>query len=69
LIEEYRQAGYMTELGRFTYPKFEDLGSTLTVEDVALEVGRLRVQRRVNSVRLSLSSPALDNLMILPLLM
>ncbi len=37
LIEEYRQAGYTTELGSFTYPKFEDLGSTLTVEAVTFE--------------------------------
>lgn len=32
LVEEFRQAGYMTELQTFTYPKYEDLGSTLTVD-------------------------------------
>lgn len=37
LIAEYRQAGYVTELGSFTYPKFEDLGSALSVGGVRLE--------------------------------
>ena len=37
LTTEYRQAGYVTEIGTFTYPKFEDLGSTLSVEDVPIE--------------------------------
>lgn len=31
LVEEYRRAGYVTEIQTFTYPKFEDLGSSLTV--------------------------------------
>jgi len=31
LIEEYRKAGYETEIQTFTYPKFRDLGSTVTV--------------------------------------
>lgn len=37
LIREYRQAGYVTELGTFTYPKFEDLGSTLAVGSVTIK--------------------------------
>lgn len=31
LIEEYRKAGYVAEIQTFTYPKFEDLGSNLTI--------------------------------------
>jgi len=31
LIEEYRKAGYVTQVQTFTYPKFEDLGASLTV--------------------------------------
>lgn len=31
LIEEYRKAGYQTEVQTFTYPKFRDLGSTISV--------------------------------------
>lgn len=31
LIARYREAGYVTEVGTFTYPKFLDNGSTLTV--------------------------------------
>lgn len=31
LIEEYRKAGYQTEIQTFTYPKFRDLGSTIRV--------------------------------------
>ncbi|HEY9725802.1 MAG TPA: M28 family peptidase, partial [Chroococcales cyanobacterium] len=37
LVAEYRQAGYITEVGRFTYPKFEDKGSTLTIDGVIVE--------------------------------
>lgn len=37
LIQEYRQAGYVTEVQTFTYPKFEDLGSTLTVNNRVIE--------------------------------
>ncbi len=37
LTGEYRQAGYVTELRTFTYPKFEDLGSTLTVGGVTVK--------------------------------
>jgi len=37
LMREYSQAGYVTELRSFTYPKFEDLGSTLTIGDVPLK--------------------------------
>jgi aminopeptidase YwaD len=29
LVEEFRKAGYRTELQTFTYPKFRDLGSTI----------------------------------------
>lgn len=31
LIEEYRKAGYQTEIQTFTYPKFRDLGSTVSI--------------------------------------
>lgn len=31
LIQQFRQAGYNTEVQTFTYPKFEDLGSNLIV--------------------------------------
>jgi len=31
LIQQYRRAGYVTKIYTFTYPKFEDLGSSLTV--------------------------------------
>ncbi|MBD1843266.1 M28 family peptidase [Cyanobacteria bacterium FACHB-63] len=31
LIEEYRKAGYQTEVQTFTYPKFRDLGSNVSV--------------------------------------
>ncbi len=37
LIREYRQVGYATEVQAFTYSKFQDLGSTLTVGDVQLQ--------------------------------
>lgn len=37
LLAEYRQAGYQTELGKFTYPKFEDRGSALTVNGVIIK--------------------------------
>jgi aminopeptidase YwaD len=37
LIGEYREAGYVTEIGTFTYPKFEDRGSSLTVEGIKIE--------------------------------
>lgn len=37
LLAEYRQAGYQTELGKFTYPKFEDRGSTLTINGVIIK--------------------------------
>lgn len=32
LLQEYRKAGYMAEVQTFTYSKFEDLGSNLTVD-------------------------------------
>lgn len=31
LLQEYRKAGYIAEIQTFTYPKLEDLGSSLTV--------------------------------------
>lgn len=37
LIEEYRKAGYVAEVQSFTYPKFEDLGSNLTVGKKTIE--------------------------------
>ncbi|GAB1539183.1 M28 family peptidase [Scytonema sp. NUACC21] len=37
LIEEYRKAGYVTELQTFTYSKFQDLGSKLTVNGEIIE--------------------------------
>lgn len=37
LIEEYRKAGYVTEVQTFTYSKFEDLGSNLTVLGTTIE--------------------------------
>lgn len=37
LIEEYRKAGYVTEVQTFTYPKFADLGSTLTVNRATIQ--------------------------------
>lgn len=36
LIEEYRKAGYVTQVQTFTYSKFQDLGSTLTVGDTTI---------------------------------
>ena len=37
LLEEYRQAGYVTTLQPFTYTKFQDDGSSLTVGDLLIE--------------------------------
>jgi Zn-dependent M28 family amino/carboxypeptidase len=37
LIDEYRKAGYETEIQTFSYPKFEDLGSSLTVGNTTLK--------------------------------
>ncbi|WP_246162594.1 M20/M25/M40 family metallo-hydrolase [Brasilonema sennae] len=37
LIDEYRKAGYVTEVQTFTYPKFQDLGSNLTVDGATVE--------------------------------
>lgn len=37
LIQEYRKAGYVAEVQTFTYPKFADLGSNLTVEGTTIE--------------------------------
>ena len=36
LIQEYRKAGYVAEVQTFTYPKFEDLGSNLTVDGTTI---------------------------------
>ena len=37
LMSEYRKAGYVTEVQTFTYPKFQDLGSNLTVSGKTIE--------------------------------
>lgn len=37
LIEEYRKAGYVTQVQPFTYEKFEDQGSRLTVNGVSIQ--------------------------------
>ena len=36
LIEEYRKAGYVAEVQTFTYSKFQDLGSSLTVGSITI---------------------------------
>ena len=36
LIEEYRKAGYVAEVQTFTYSKFQDLGSSLTVGSMTI---------------------------------
>ncbi|CAA9298204.1 Arginyl aminopeptidase @ Leucyl aminopeptidase [uncultured Coleofasciculus sp.] len=36
LLEEYRKAGYVAEVQTFTYSKFQDLGSTLTVGSMTI---------------------------------
>jgi len=36
LLEEYRKAGYVTQVQTFTYSKFRDLGSTLTVGSMTI---------------------------------
>ncbi len=37
LIEQYRKAGYVAEIQTFTYSKFQDLGSNLTVDKATVE--------------------------------
>nr|WP_238393154.1 M28 family peptidase [Myxacorys almedinensis] len=37
LIDEYRKAGYQTQVQTFTYSKFRDEGSTITVDGTPLE--------------------------------
>lgn len=37
LLEEFRKAGYTAQVQTFTYSKFQDLGSTLTVSDRTIE--------------------------------
>lgn len=37
LIDQYRKAGYITEVQTFTYPKFEDLGSNLIVNGITIQ--------------------------------
>ena len=37
LIEQYRKAGYVAEVQTFTYSKFQDLGSNLTVDKATVE--------------------------------
>jgi len=36
LLEQYRKAGYAAQVQTFTYSKFQDLGSTLTVGDITI---------------------------------
>ncbi len=36
LLEEYRKVGYVAQVQTFTYSKFQDLGSTLTVGDMTI---------------------------------
>lgn len=36
LLEEYRKAGYVAQVQTFTYSKFQDLGSTLTVGSMTI---------------------------------
>lgn len=42
LQQAYRSAGYVTEVQTFTYSKFEDQGSSLTVNDATIEAPALR---------------------------
>jgi aminopeptidase YwaD len=42
LVEQYRQAGYVTEIQPFTYKKFADQGSTLTVDGKTIPGRALR---------------------------
>lgn len=37
LIQEYRKAGYVTQVQTFSYPKFQDLGSNITVGGKTIE--------------------------------
>ncbi len=37
LIQEYRKAGYVTDIQTFTYPKVEDLGSSLTAGNTTIK--------------------------------
>ena len=37
LIQEYRKAGYVTEIQTFTYPKVEDLGSSLKAGNTTIK--------------------------------
>ncbi|ARV63100.1 aminopeptidase [Nostocales cyanobacterium HT-58-2] len=37
LLDEYRKAGYVTEVQTFNYSKFEDLGSNLTVDGTTVQ--------------------------------
>jgi aminopeptidase YwaD len=37
LINQYRKAGYVTKVQTFSYPKFEDLGSNLTVSGTTIK--------------------------------
>lgn len=42
IIAQYRKAGYVTETQKFSYPKFEDLGSSLTIDGVQVRGKALR---------------------------
>ncbi len=37
LIAEYRKAGYITEVQTFSYPKFQDLGSNISIDGSTIE--------------------------------
>ncbi len=42
LLEEYRKAGYVAQVQTFTYSKYQDLGSTLTVSGTTIKGRALR---------------------------
>lgn len=51
LIDEYRKAGYVTEVQTFDYQKFVDLGSNLTINGASIEGNALNgtIPRKVNA--------------------
>ncbi|MDJ0707459.1 MAG: M28 family peptidase [Leptolyngbyaceae cyanobacterium MO_188.B28] len=55
LLEEYRQAGYVTTLQSFTYNKYEDEGSSLTVGERLIE-GRVISGSATGNVRAPLAA-------------
>jgi hypothetical protein len=69
LLEEYRKAGYVTQVQTFTYSKFQDLGSTLTVGDMTIS-GRALNGSLAGKLRAPLVAvPMSDGLPISPLSM